>query len=92
MIVAGFELISTHLVPFFSQGFAGLRAGVIEFASLTDDDGAGANQQDFVDVFATWHCCRIPKAQGQRTRGVANVRTLRRAQRPLLVVCARATH
>ncbi len=29
-----------HLVAFFSQGFAGLGAGIIKLAGLTDDDGA----------------------------------------------------
>ena len=29
-----------HLIAFFPQGFAGLGAGIIELAGLTDDDGA----------------------------------------------------
>ena len=34
------------LVTLFAQGLAGLRAGVVEFAGLTDDDRAGANNQN----------------------------------------------
>ena len=30
-------------VAFFAEGFAGLGAGVVEFARLADDDGAGAD-------------------------------------------------
>ena len=42
-------------VAFGAQGFAGLRAGIVEFAGLADDDGAGADDQDFVDVCAFRH-------------------------------------
>ena len=35
-----------HPVALFPQGLAGLGAGVIEFAGLADDDGAGAENQD----------------------------------------------
>ncbi|MNJ23175.1 hypothetical protein D3C77_175540 [compost metagenome] len=33
-------------VSLLAQGLAGLGAGVVEFAGLTDDDGAGAEDQD----------------------------------------------
>ena len=35
--------------PFLAQGFAGLGAGVVELGGLADDDGAGADYQDFVE-------------------------------------------
>jgi hypothetical protein len=42
-------------VAFFLEGFAGLRAGVIELARLADDDRAGADDEDAVDVGAFRH-------------------------------------
>ena len=44
-----------HLVSELAQGLAGLRAGVIELARLTDDDRTGADDEHFVDVVALWH-------------------------------------
>ena len=35
-----------------AQGLGGLGAGVVEFAGLADDDGAGADDQDAVEVVA----------------------------------------
>ena len=37
------------------QRLAGLGAGIIELARLADDDRAGADDQDGVDVCAFWH-------------------------------------
>ncbi len=37
------------LVAFFLQRLAGLDAGIVEFAALADDDGAGADDEDFPD-------------------------------------------
>jgi hypothetical protein len=37
------------------QGFASLRAGVIKFASLADDDWSGTDNQNFLDVSALGH-------------------------------------
>ena len=42
-------------VAFLAEGFAGLGAGVIEFAGLADDDGAGADDHDAVKVGAFRH-------------------------------------
>ena len=36
--------------PFLAQGFAGLGAGVVKLGGLADDDGAGADYQDFVQL------------------------------------------
>ena len=41
----------------FAQGLAGLGAGVVEFAGLTDDDRTGADDQDRADVVAFGHGC-----------------------------------
>ncbi len=43
------------LVALFAQGLAGLGAGVVEFAGLTDDDRAGADDEDALDVCALRH-------------------------------------
>ena len=50
MIVAGLELTSTVFVALVAQGLAGLRAGVVEFARLSDDDGARTHDHDLLDV------------------------------------------
>ena len=44
-----------HLVAFFFQGLARLGAGIVELAGLADDDGAGADDQDFMDVRSFGH-------------------------------------
>jgi hypothetical protein len=46
MIVAGFEFTSTTRIALVPEGLAGLGAGVVELAALSDDDGAGAEEQD----------------------------------------------
>ena len=44
-----------HFVALSLERLAGLRAGVIELGRLPDDDGAGAEDQDFRDVVASRH-------------------------------------
>ena len=44
-----------HFVAFGLERLAGLRAGVVELGGLADDDGAGAEDEDFRDVVAAWH-------------------------------------
>ena len=39
----------------FMERLACLRSGVVELAALADDNGARADDQDGVDVCATWH-------------------------------------
>ena len=57
-----------------AQRLAGLRAGIVEFAGLADDDRAGADDQDFLDVSALWHrvsrrrSSHVPCARGVRAR------------------------
>ena len=43
------------LITEFPQGLARLRSGVVELARLTDDDGAGTDNEDFLYVVATGH-------------------------------------
>src|SRR5690606_19013225 len=43
------------LVALFTQGLAGLSAGVVEFAGLTNDDRARANDEDALDVLTLRH-------------------------------------
>ena len=45
------------LVALFAEGLAGLGARIVELAGLADDDRAGADQQNLVDVVASWHGC-----------------------------------
>ena len=42
-------------VAFLPEGLAGLRAGIIELARLADDDRAGADDEDAVNVGALGH-------------------------------------
>ena len=44
-----------HPESFGLQDSAGLGAGVVELAGLTDDDGAGADDKDRRDVSSTGH-------------------------------------
>ena len=54
-----------HLVAEVPQRLARLGAGVVELTRLPDDDGAGANDEDLVDVFALGHPYSI-RAAGDR--------------------------
>ena len=42
-------------VALLAQRLAGLCAGIVELAGLTDDDRAGADDQDAFDVSTLWH-------------------------------------
>ena len=44
-----------HFVAFLAQRLAGLRTGIVELAGLADDDRAGTNQQNLVNVVAAGH-------------------------------------
>src|SRR5690625_7241320 len=44
-----------HPVTLFSQRFTGLGPGVVKFASLANDNGAGSNNQNTFDVGTFWH-------------------------------------
>ena len=51
----GVGVAQHHLVALFFQGKTGLRPGVVKLSSLTDDDGAGANDENFLDVGSFCH-------------------------------------
>ena len=44
-----------HPVPLRLQRLARLGAGIVELAGLADDDRAGADDEDGLDVGAFWH-------------------------------------
>ena len=60
-----------HFKALGLERLAGLRAGVVELGRLADDDGAGAEDQDFRDVSSFWHLCRclepVVRGSGQLT-------------------------
>ena len=51
----GVAVAQNDLVALFFQGEAGLRAGIVKFRRLTNDDGAGANDQNFLQIGAFRH-------------------------------------
>ena len=51
----GVGVAQNYLVALFLQCQTGLGAGVVKFGSLADDDGAGANDQNFLDVRSLCH-------------------------------------
>jgi hypothetical protein len=55
MIVAGLLLTRMTLVALLAQRLAGLGAGVVELAGLADDDRAGADDEDALEVGALRH-------------------------------------
>jgi hypothetical protein len=44
-----------HLEPLVAQRLARLRARVVEFAGLADDNRAGADDEDAFQIAASWH-------------------------------------
>ncbi len=57
-------------VALFSQRFDGLGAGIVELAGLADDDGAGPDDQDRLDVGAFWHERSLARVSRRRTGGM----------------------
>ena len=58
-------------VAFLLERLARLRAGIVELAGLTDDDRAGADDQDRAEISSFWHRsflrpCRAPPAAAAR--------------------------
>ena len=49
-------------VTLFTQSLAGLHARVVELAGLTDDDRAGANDENAFKVGALWHIISPPSS------------------------------
>ena len=55
-------------IALFLQRLAGLRAGIVELARLADDDRAGADDQDALEVGTFWHVASCsPSLDGQRS-------------------------
>jgi hypothetical protein len=44
-----------NFISLFLQGFAGLGSGIIKFTSLADDNGTGADNEDFLQVSSLGH-------------------------------------
>jgi len=70
-MVAGLELMRNDSVAFRAQRLAGLRPRIIEFARLTDDDGAGADDEDGGDIGPFWALGFLGSA-AQRARAQEN--------------------
>ena len=51
----GIGIDEYDFVTFFAEGFAGLGAGVVEFAGLADDDGSCSDDGNFLNVSAFGH-------------------------------------
>ena len=49
-----------NAVALFTQGFTGLRAGVVKLTRLTDNNRARAQNQDTFYVCTFWHCSFTP--------------------------------
>ena len=62
-----------HPVALVRQRLAGLGAGIVELAGLADDDGAGAQDEDGLEIVALGHR-RQPLGAWLATRGVAVAR------------------
>ena len=69
MIVAGFELTSTTSYPSSRRALQACVPGVIELACLADDDRAGADEQNLVNVVATRHVAAFQLETCQATAG-----------------------
>ena len=63
MIVAGLRVDEDDAVALLLQRLARLRARVVELAGLPDDDRAGADDQDALDVGAARHVSRAGPTQ-----------------------------
>ncbi len=63
----GVRIDQDDAVALGPQGLAGLDAGVVELAGLADDDGAGADDQDGLDVCTFGH--RSPQFRSRANGG-----------------------
>ena len=55
MIVAGIAVDQHNFIAFFAQRLAGLRAGIVEFTGLADNDRPGTDEQYFLYVVSFRH-------------------------------------
>ena len=51
----GIAVNEHNLKPLLHEGLTGLGAGVVEFAGLADNDGAGADEENLFDVGSFGH-------------------------------------
>ena len=65
------------LVTLLTQGQAGLGSGVVELCGLTDDDRAGSDDEDAVDVGAAWHQ-HFPSARALRWERIRSMKSSKR--------------
>ena len=54
------------VVALVAQGLCALRSGIVELASLADDDWPGADDEDFLEVVAARHRIVLPSAAPSR--------------------------
>ena len=80
-----------HLITLFTQGFAGLSAGIVKLAGLADDDRTGTNDQNLLKVVATRHggipCCGAGKAEAGRISNCCSHRANSRKKHPRVTCC-----
>ena len=66
----GIAVDQDHPAALVPQRLASLGSGIVEFASLADDDRPGADDQDAVQIIALRHCGGSPsETRNGRTRG-----------------------
>ena len=58
----GIAVDEDNLQPVFLQCTAGLRAGIVKLCGLPDNDGAGADHHDFIEIFLTRHPLTPPSS------------------------------
>src|SRR5437660_95106 len=51
----GVRVDQHYLAPFFSEGTAGLCAGIVELRRLTNHNWPAADHHDFLDAGIPWH-------------------------------------
>ena len=62
----GVRVHQHDLVAARAKRLAGLGAGIVEFAGLSDDDRTRTDDEDLVDVFARGHGCSLGEKNGER--------------------------
>ena len=56
----GVGIAKNDLIAFLLECKAGLRSGIVEFRRLSDDDGAGTDDQNLFDIRSLRHCSFPP--------------------------------
>ena len=76
------------LVALLPEGLAGLRAGVVELGRLADDDRAGADHEDLLNVISAWHGLVGYLFNGHRACLEGNEQVLESELRGRFAICA----